>query len=184
MYYIYFWFNVKTNEIFYIGLGTGHRRFHTRQRNKLFMKYYKENECAVRLYKIGLNINEATQLEKDLISELNPCCNISRGGDRTNGEKISKSLTGKVHSKEHRKNVSEAIKKWHKEKVRNGKKVYVLDENRNIIKTFEAKYQLGEWLHRKYDYGINNRSAQRMADKYFKTKELFDERFYFVEKYC
>lgn len=181
MYYIYLWFNIKTFEVFYVGLGTGDRRFQTKQRNKHFKKYYEENECAVRLVKTGLQEEDARQLERKLIEEYNPCCNMTKGGERTNGKKISKSLTGRTHTEEHRKNVSEAIKRWHQEKIRNSKQIFVFDKELNIIKTFEAKYLLGEWLHSQFGYGKHARSAQRIADKYFKNKTLFDNQFYFVE---
>ncbi|MDK8643789.1 hypothetical protein [Niallia taxi] len=182
MYYIYIWFNIDTNEIFYVGLGTGDRRFQIRQRNNLFKKYYGQNKCAVRLIKSGLQEEDARKLERVLIEELNPCCNMTKGGERTNGKKISKSLTGKTHTDEHRMNVSDAIRKWHQEKIRNSKQIIVLDKDRNIIKTFEAKYLLGEWLHNEFRYGKHARSAQRMADKYFNNKALFDKRFYFENK--
>ncbi|KAB2489974.1 GIY-YIG nuclease family protein [Priestia endophytica] len=182
MYYIYQWFNIETNEIFYIGLGTGDRRFHTKQRNKLFKKYYQENNCAVRLLKTGLSEDEARKLEIKLIEELNPCCNMTKGGERTNGERISKSLKGKKHTVEHKNNVSRAISEWHQEKIRNSKEVMVLDQNLNIIKIFEAKYQVGIWLHNEFGYGKHARSAQRMVDQYFKSKEMFDNKFYFMEK--
>ena len=57
MYYIYLWFNILTNEVFYVGMGTGGRRFQTKQRSDLFKKYYEENDCAVRLVRTGWMID-------------------------------------------------------------------------------------------------------------------------------
>lgn len=184
MYYVYLWFNIDTNEIFYVGLGTGDRRFHTKQRNDLFKKYYEENECAVRLYRSNLDIDEAVQLERDLIFNFKPCCNISKGGDRTNGEKISESLKGRSFSDQHKENLSKAAKLQWKNRSRliNNKTVVVLDKEGNTIKKFEAKYQIGIWLHDEFGYGKHARSAQRKVDKYFKSRSLFEDKFYFVER--
>lgn len=182
-YYIYAWFNIETFEIFYIGLGKGDRRFHTKQRNKLFKNYIEINKCAVRLFKTGLNEEEARQWERILIEEFKPCCNMTRGGERTNGKKISESLKGRTFSDEHKKKLSTAAKKqWTESPIEiNNKSVTVYDSKLNLIKKFDAKYHVGIWLHNEFGYGKHARSAQRIADKYFKTKELFDNRFYFVE---
>jgi hypothetical protein len=178
MYYIYFWFNTSTLEIFYIGLGTGKRRFEVKKRNKLFLQYYQENSCAVRIYKASLQYNEARELEMDCIAELKPSCNISRGGELTNGEKISKALKGRKLSESHRKKLKYAAESQ-KRMMINSKKVVVLDKGKNIIKSFDAKYQIGIWLHEELGYGKNPRSAQRKADKCFKSGELFDGSYYF-----
>lgn len=187
MYYIYHWFNVETQEVFYVGLGTGNRRYQVRNRNKLFKAYYKENKCDVRIYKEGLTYEEGGQLEIDQIRELNPCCNMTKGGEKTNGAKISKALTGRTLTQEHRGNVSNGIRQWYKERAAegkrtlNGKKVAVLDRDMNVVETFDAKYKVGIWLHNELSYGKNERSAQRTADKFFKSEALFDNKYYFVE---
>ncbi|MGG3623632.1 hypothetical protein ABES25_08775 [Bacillus gobiensis] len=62
-------------------------------------------------YGSNLSIDEAVLLERDLIAQLKPCCNISKGGDRTNGEKISKALTGKSHTSEHKRKSIRSNKK-------------------------------------------------------------------------
>ena len=183
MYYIYLWFNILTNEVFYVGMGTGDRRFQTKQRSDLFKKYYEENDCAVRLVRTGLTEDEARQIEREYIAELNPCCNQTKGGERTNEKKISKALTGRQFSDEHRQHLSEAAKiQWQNNPIKiNCKEVVVLDKDKNLIKKFDAKYKVGIWLNDEFGYGKHSRAIQRKIDKYFKTRELFDNRFYFVE---
>lgn len=83
--YAYLWFNVDTNEIFYIGIGTGDRMFHLKQRSNKFKEYYNNNNCDVKVYKSGLTQDEARQLERELIAKYKPCCNQTKGGERTNG---------------------------------------------------------------------------------------------------
>ena len=183
-YYIYCWFNVKTLEIFYIGLGTGNRRYQTKRRNHLFKEYFKESKCEVLLLKTGLSEDEGVQVEKILIKAINPCCNMTKGGERTNGIKISESLKGRTFSNQHKENLRKAaILNWkNRSRLINNKAVVVLDKEGNTIKRFKAKYQMGIWLHEEFGYGKNARSAQRKADKYFKSKCLFEDKFYFVER--
>jgi hypothetical protein len=183
MYYIYFWFNVKTNEVFYVGYGSGDRRFQIKQRSQLWKRYYSENDCSVRLIHSGLSEEEARKFERHYIEVINPCCNQTRGGERTNGKKISESLKGRTFSDEHKKNLSKAAKlQWIENPiVINNKKVAVRDKDFNLIKEFDAKFQVGIWLHDELGYGKHARAAQRKADKYFKSKDLFDGKFFLVE---
>ncbi|SFG70562.1 hypothetical protein [Sporolactobacillus nakayamae] len=187
MYYIYHWYNIETEEVFYVGLGTGNRRYQVKNRNKLFKAYYRKNKCDVRVYKADLSYDEGRQLEIDQIKELKPCCNMTKGGEKTDGAKISKALTGRTLTQEHRDNVSKGIQQWYKERAAegkrtiNGRKVAVLDKDMKVVRTFDAKYKVGIWLHDELGYGHDWRSAQRNADKHFKTKMLFDDKFYFVE---
>lgn len=84
MFYVYEWFNSKTGEIFYVGKGTGKRYLQTRERNELFKKYYKNNECESRIIKRFENENDAFKYEHERICELKrkgQCsCNLDDGG--------------------------------------------------------------------------------------------------------
>ena len=51
MFYVYEWYNVDTDEVFYVGKGTGNRYKQTSKRNKKFQQYYENHECAVRIVK-------------------------------------------------------------------------------------------------------------------------------------
>lgn len=48
MFYVYEWFNKKTNEIIYVGKGI-RNRYRVRIRNNKFNKYISEHECDVRI---------------------------------------------------------------------------------------------------------------------------------------
>ena len=84
MFYVYEWFNVKTNEIFYVGKGKGNRYQIGVKRNKLFLEYYKNNECDVRIIKYFETENEAFEYERlriEYLKDKNQCmCNIRHGG--------------------------------------------------------------------------------------------------------
>ncbi len=46
--------------------------------------YYEDNNYAVRLVRTGLTEDEARQLEREYIAELNPCWNQIKSRERTN----------------------------------------------------------------------------------------------------
>lgn len=83
-FYVYEWFIVDTLEVFYVGKGTGKRRFETHNRNEYFNSVYNKYDCAVRIVKQSLTNEEACELEKERISELwskgFAKCNLNSGG--------------------------------------------------------------------------------------------------------
>ena len=84
MFYVYEWYNVNTEEIFYIGKGSGNRYKQVSKRNQLFKTYYENNECAVRIVQHFELEQDAFDYEKQRIEELkkaNQCsCNVDEGG--------------------------------------------------------------------------------------------------------
>ena len=84
MFYVYEWYNVNTDEIFYVGKGTGNRYKQVSKRNEKFKDYYENNECAVRIIQEFENENDAFAYENKRILELkalNQCqCNLDNGG--------------------------------------------------------------------------------------------------------
>lgn len=84
MFYIYEWFNVDTNEIFYVGKGTANR-YRVRNRNKDFNAYIKENNCNVRIIEYFTDELECFKAEENRINELmaiGQCkCNRVYGGN-------------------------------------------------------------------------------------------------------
>jgi hypothetical protein len=83
-FYVYEWFKVDTLEVFYVGKGTGNRRFELHNRNQYFNNIYKKYECAVRLVYQSLTNEEACQLEIERIAEMKSIgqakCNLTNGG--------------------------------------------------------------------------------------------------------
>ena len=84
MFYVYEWYNVNTNMVFYVGKGCGNRYKQVSKRNQLFKEYYENNECAVRIIKYFENEQEAFDYEKERIAELKAInqsfCNLDNGG--------------------------------------------------------------------------------------------------------
>jgi hypothetical protein len=83
-FYVYEWFIVDSLEVFYVGKGTGVRRFETHNRNRWFNNILKKYECAVRIVKQSLTNEEACELEIERIAELKAKgwakCNLTAGG--------------------------------------------------------------------------------------------------------
>lgn len=90
MYYVYEWFVKDTNEIFYVGKGSGNRYRNYWDRNQIFKDYYEKNQCDVRIIKEFDNEKDAFDYEKTRIDELkqNDMCkaNIHIGGAGGSGE--------------------------------------------------------------------------------------------------
>jgi hypothetical protein len=83
-YYVYRWYNLDTNETFYIGKGTKNRLNVLYGRNKAFMEYYQSHRCGNEKIKDNMTENEAYALEKELIQkykkESKILTNLDEGG--------------------------------------------------------------------------------------------------------
>lgn len=83
-YYVYEWFIVDTLEVFYVGKGTGNRRFETHNRNEYFNNVLNKYNCAVRIVKQSLTNEEACIEEIERIAEMKAKgwakCNLNSGG--------------------------------------------------------------------------------------------------------
>ena len=66
-YYVYEWFVIETNEVFYVGKGTGRRYREHKRRNKMFLDFYNTHNCNVRIVKDNLTEKEAFDYEIELI---------------------------------------------------------------------------------------------------------------------
>lgn len=81
MFYVYEYYIKETNEVFYVGKGTGNRYKELHNRNKYFKRVYDKYECDVRIIKDNLTNEQACELEIQKIAELKPKCNFTNGGD-------------------------------------------------------------------------------------------------------
>lgn len=83
-FYVYEWFNIDTNEVFYVGKGRGSRYKTTRKRNKYFLKYIENNNVDVRKVYENLTEEEAFSIEEKLTKaykEKGQCqCCLAKGG--------------------------------------------------------------------------------------------------------
>ena len=83
-FYVYEWFIVSTNEIFYVGKGTCKRKKEIHNRNEYFKSVYNKYECDVRIIYDNLTNEESCQKEIERIAELKAInqakCNFTNGG--------------------------------------------------------------------------------------------------------
>lgn len=84
-YYVYEWFVIETNEIFYVGKGTKNRYKTRKRENKFFMDFLNNHNCGSRIIFDGLSEVEAYQKEVEVISEYKKLgyrlTNQTEGGD-------------------------------------------------------------------------------------------------------
>ena len=66
-YYVYEWYIVETNEVFYVGKGTARRCREHKRRNKMFLDIYNTHKCTYRIVKDKLTEKEAFDYEIYLI---------------------------------------------------------------------------------------------------------------------
>ena len=83
MYYVYEWFLLDTDEVIYVGKGTGNR-YKVRKHNKFFNDFLKRFACDSRIVKEFENEADAFNYEYERINELKAkeqcVCNIREGG--------------------------------------------------------------------------------------------------------
>lgn len=84
MFYVYEYYKVDNDEVFYVGKGTGRRYLEVHNRNKYFNAVYSKYDCDVRIIKGDLTNEEACALEIDMIkyykSRNQAYCNFTNGG--------------------------------------------------------------------------------------------------------
>ena len=68
-YYIYEWYNIETNEVFYVGKGCRGRSGQVTRRNKKFKDYYNTHKCDVRRVEYFDDEVEALKREHEIILE-------------------------------------------------------------------------------------------------------------------
>ncbi|MFF3025662.1 NUMOD3 domain-containing DNA-binding protein [Gottfriedia sp. NPDC057948] len=147
-------------------------------RRALRQKYESDERKEVEQIKEKIEVLPKLQKEElERIKLALPKKNIRTKSEENNNI----GFTGKKHTNETKRKMSERSKEFLKGNTNNAKKCLVLDNDKNIILSVSAKYQVGIWLHTEKGYGSSSRSAQRIADKYFKTNELFDGKYYFVQ---
>lgn len=84
MFYIYIWFNLENNEVFYVGKGSRARYKQIAHRNRLFNKYIKEHQCSSKIIKYIDKEDDAYKEEIKYIAYYRSIgqakCNIEKGG--------------------------------------------------------------------------------------------------------
>ena len=137
-YYVYKHLKKGTDEVFYIGKGSGNRAYYKTQRNKLWNNIVNKYGYDIEIVEDNLSEETAFNLEIKLIKKygrrdfkLGTLCNMSNGGEGDSGKIISietkkkmsewqkgvpkseifkNKLRGKKHSEETKKKISNSNK--------------------------------------------------------------------------
>jgi len=121
-YYVYIWYIKETNEIFYVGKGSGNRYKSMKDRNAYFKNIRKKYDCDCKIIKYFDNESEAYDYELELGTRLKEqgqaraCYILGQTNKYVSGEikkKISKTLQGNIPWCKGRK-----LTESHKEKIR------------------------------------------------------------------
>ena len=94
-YYVYEYYIVGTNEVFYVGKGKGNRYKTTKRNNKFFNDMYNSHNCNVRKVYEGLDEKTSFQKEVELIRYYREnttyrLTNQTDGGEGVSGLKMTK----------------------------------------------------------------------------------------------
>lgn len=83
MFYVYEWYIVDTNEVFYVGKGT-RNRYRVRSHNRYFDDFIRRYECDSRIVKEFESEQDAFEFEFNYVNEMKAkgqcVCNINKGG--------------------------------------------------------------------------------------------------------
>lgn len=142
LFYVYEWYICESNEVFYVGKGTGDRYLETRRRNKMFKDIYNTHNCNVRFVKSNLTEEESFELEKETIAfyKNNTKYRISNQTDGGTGGN-----TRKYYSQEELKMYSEKASKKRKGIINQGsnnpmfKKTWKYNKSENEILEISEK---------------------------------------------
>lgn len=125
IYYTYIHYNAITNEPFYVGKGKDNRAWKSTSRSKYWSRVVKKYGYIVKIVEENLSEEEAYKKEKELIKlygrrdlKTGILINMTDGGDGYTGgiiteelrEKHRKNSTGRKHTEESKKKMSEAQK--------------------------------------------------------------------------
>lgn len=125
-YYVYIWYVVNTNEVFYVGKGKGRRYKHTSGRNKFFTDMYESHDCAVKKVYENLTEQEAFQKEREVVRWYRENTNYRLTNQTDGGEGAS----GWIPPKDFRDKQSQIHKaQWQDEEFREKMLAIRTDEN-------------------------------------------------------
>lgn len=89
IYYVYVWYIIDTNEVFYVGKGTGKRYKTLSSRNKFFRNMYQSHNCDVKIIHNNLTEDQAFDLEKQTIKWYRENTNYRLTNQTDGGDGIS-----------------------------------------------------------------------------------------------
>lgn len=134
-YYVYAWYIKDTNEVFYIGKGTGNRYRIRKRENSYFMKMLNSHDCGVRIIKDNMTEEEAFKHEKEMIAYYRKIScrmtNVLDGGEQPPSTK------GMKKSDETKQKMSLSMKRFYDEHPE--KRVETSEKMKKYLQTEDGK---------------------------------------------
>lgn len=160
-FYVYEWYIIDTNEVFYVGKGTGKRFRTTSGRNKFFQCMYKSHKCDVRKIYENLSEKEAFEKEKEIIKYYKQNTDYRLTNQTDGGEGTS----GWIASKEFRDKQSKIHKlQWQDENYRK-KMIDIRNAENSSYKSKEFREKISKLVQGENNPNYNNYWTEEQKNK-------------------
>ena len=165
VFYVYEWFIIETNEVFYVGKGKNDRYKSLRSRNKFFIDMYNTHNCDVRKIFENLTEDEAFEKEKETIAYYRENTNYRLTNQTDGGEGV----TGWVPSDEFREKQRVLnIEKWKNNDYRE-KIIKIRTDPNGPYKTKEFRDKISKLVMGKnnpnYNHKWTNEQRKHLSEK-------------------
>ena len=159
-FYVYEWYVVDTNEVFYVGKGCGNRLNRISCRNKFFQDIYKSHKSKARKIYENLTEKEAFEKEIETIKYYKENTNY-RLTNQTNG---GEGTAGWVPSKEFCDKQSSIHKsQWRDEKYRK-KMIQIRNDKNGSYKSQEFRDKISKLVKGKNNPNYNNHWSDKQKE--------------------
>lgn len=160
VYYVYIWYIVETNEVFYVGKGKGKRYKETSNRNKFFKDMYASHNCDVRKIYENLTEPEAFQKEQEVIKWYREHTNFRLTNQTDGGEGSS----GWIPPEEFKRKQSQIHKaQWADDEFRE-KMIAIRNDENGPYKSKEFRDKISQLVCGKNNPNYNNRWTEEMKE--------------------
>lgn len=166
-YYVYIWYIVDTNEVFYVGKGKGRRYKQISGRNKFFADMYGSHNCEVRKVYENLTEQEAFQKEREVVRWYRENTDYRLTNQTDGGEGSS----GWIPPKDFRDKQSQIHKaQWQDEEFRERMLMIRADEN-GPYKSQEFREKIAELVQGENNPNYGNHWTEEMKQRLSKVRK-------------
>ena len=167
-YYVYIWYIVDTNEVFYVGKGKGKRYKDTSHRNKFFRDMYASHNCDVRKIYENLTEAEAFQKEQETIKWYREHTDFRLTNQTDGGEGAS----GWVPPEEFKRKQSQIHKaQWEDDEFRDKMIAIRIDEN-GPYKSQEFREKISKLVQGENNPNYNHRWTDEMKQHLSEVRKV------------
>ena len=170
-YYVYEWYIIETNEVFYVGKGKDERAEKLKN-NKFFMDMYNSHNCNFRIMIDNLSEEEAFDYEKRLIKYYREVYPEYRLTNQTDG---GEGTSGWHPSEEWKENQSVIHKQiWENEDYRN-KMIEIRNSDNSVYKTEEFRNKISE------DRNLHVEQIQDVVEMVLMENKFYETAKHYIE---